>query len=130
MFKKTVYDLIRINELFEEADSVTIHRLNKFISIQMVNEEGEINSEVLTKREFALIQRNFYIHTLNQIIELGIDNKLEVTLDNTSVHFPVTVEIFDALDNSSIDVAYCNFMEMDFIHNALHNQKSKEITSN
>lgn len=122
-FDYSVDELIRINELFDSAASVLFHQLNKHVYLEIIEENGEKSSFTLTKRDFAVIKRDFFIAELNNIIEFGLDEDFEmgVKINPAVESFPV--EIIFTHRNEEHASYICNFKELGFIYNALKKQK-------
>ncbi|WP_102272459.1 hypothetical protein [Cytobacillus massiliigabonensis] len=123
MREYSVKELIRINELFESSSSVRFIILNKFVQIEITDEEGIVYPYTVTKREFNQIKRNFYIEELNEIIECGLDEDLDMyTKINAEVsNFPVEVIFMDK--NVPYRQFQCNFEELGFVYNSLRIQR-------
>lgn len=123
-YEYSVQELIRINDLFNNATSVLLHNLNKFVYLEMIDEEGEKSCFTLTKRDFKAIQIDFFISILNDIILDGLDYELimSVKLSPTVENFPV--EIIFTYQNEIHERYFCNFKELGFIYNALKKQQA------
>lgn len=122
-YEYSVHELIRINELFNDAASVLFHNLNKFVYVEIIDCEGEKNCFTLTKRDFKAIQTDFFISILNDIILDGLDDELimSVKLNPSVENFPV--EIIFTFQNEIHERYFCNFKELGFIYNSLKKQK-------
>lgn len=118
-----IKDLIYINELFESSLCVRFITLNKFIQLELTDEEGVVHPFTLTKREFKQIKRNFYIEELNEIIEYGLEESVSMftKVDSSVEDFPIEV-IFMEKDVVCKQF-HCNFEELGFVYNALKKQR-------
>lgn len=124
MKRYSVEELIWINEFFENAVFIQISLFNKFVKIDMTDEEGNTEVRIVTKRDFRLIQKNFFVEEIHEIIELLLNNKNKCSIftDYNEKEFPVSIKIFDSNDNL-IKAVRCSDEEFCFIYNAVKKQK-------
>ncbi|SES88670.1 hypothetical protein SAMN05421676_10222 [Salinibacillus kushneri] len=94
MVKMSVENLIKINLLYNDATVLQIHKYNDFVVISFFDALGEVDSTVLTQREYELLRMNFYAKTLDEIIDLALDGDqdMKVTITPSIQNFPVFIE--------------------------------------
>lgn len=105
----SVEKLIEINNLFNEAMGLHVIKKDDLVIVTFYDQDGDLDSTVLTKREFELIRRDFYTEILDEIVDLILDNqKMEVTISPVVENFPIFLEFEHA-------EYHCNFQEYQYI---------------
>ncbi|KUP08451.1 hypothetical protein Q75_02845 [Bacillus coahuilensis p1.1.43] len=105
----SIEKLIEINKLFNNASGFHVIKHEGVVIVTFYDHEGELDSTVLTPREYELVRIDFYIETLNEIVDLVIDKrKMEVIVSAEIENFPIKLVFKD-------NEYYCNFQEYRYI---------------
>lgn len=119
MINMSVENLIKVNQMFNEAKGIQITKHEDVVIIEFIDEIGEVDATVLTYREYELVRIDFYTETLNEIINLALDKdqKMQVTITSSVQNFPVFIE-FDYCE------FFCDLQEYRYILEQVEIEKS------
>jgi hypothetical protein len=117
LIRLNVEELVEINDFYNGASKITITYATGNTVLLELYEDGDIEEFILSKRDLIMIQRNFYVEDICDIVQSGVYGQIEVTVDKSIEHYPAQISVEDG------HKYYCNLEELKYIKRLIAHQK-------
>jgi hypothetical protein len=115
MIRLSVEELVEINDFYNSASKVIITYVTGNTVLLELYEEGVIEEFILSKRDLAMVLRNFYVEDICDIVQSAINGIIYVRVDETIENYPVEISLEDGYKY------YCNLEELKYIKRIVDN---------
>ncbi|WP_163969316.1 hypothetical protein [Oceanobacillus halotolerans] len=117
MIRLSVEELVEINDFYNGSSKITITYATGNTVLLELNEDGDTELFILSKRDLIMIQRNFYVEDICEIVRSSVYGHIEVKVDESIEQYPVQISVEDG------HKYYCNVEELNYIKRIIDNQK-------
>jgi len=119
LYRLKVEELMQINDFYNAATRITITYVTGQTVLMELYEDGDTEEFILSKRDLILVQRNFYVEDVCDIVYQGVYGFIEVKINESEEHYPVQISVKDG------HKYYCNIEELNYINKIIENQKAR-----